>query len=272
MASRSDRWPRAASLFRWAPAELALSLLAVAALTGLYWVVSRGRISGPGSVIGLTAGIIGFVLMLSTQTLYTIRKRWRGFHLGQMRTWLQAHVFTGIVGPYLVLLHSGGKFHGLAGVVMLLTVLMVVSGFVGRYIYTATPRTLGGAEVDPLELEERIADMDRQLRALDWQGRPGEAPPAGWSAVVCRPWLRWRYRRRVHTALGELRREDRLRAHQLEKLLCQRFAVYLQIHSLAATRRLLALWHLLHVPLGGVLFALAFVHIGAALYYGTFSR
>ena len=38
------------------------------------------------------------------------------------------------------------------------------------------------------------------------------------------------------------------------------------------TRRLLALWHVFHVPLGVALFTLAFIHIGAALYYATFSR
>jgi NADPH-dependent 2,4-dienoyl-CoA reductase/sulfur reductase-like enzyme len=37
-------------------------------------------------------------------------------------------------------------------------------------------------------------------------------------------------------------------------------------------RRLLALWHVIHIPLGAVLFTLAFVHIGAALYYATFLK
>jgi len=34
-------------------------------------------------------------------------------------------------------------------------------------------------------------------------------------------------------------------------------------------RRLLALWHMFHVPLSGVLFTLAGIHIVAAMYYAT---
>src|SRR5207302_3752695 len=98
--------------------------------------------------------------------LYSLRKRLPRFTLGRTRTWLQAHIFTGLVGSYLVLLHSAGKFNGLAGALSLLTVIMVASGFVGRYIYTAVPRTLDGAEVGARELEEQIAGADRQLRAL----------------------------------------------------------------------------------------------------------
>jgi cytochrome b subunit of formate dehydrogenase len=54
--------------------------------------------------------------------------------------------------------------------------------------------------------------------------------------------------------------------------LLERYQIWLQIHALATTRRLLALWHLLHVPLGVVLFTLALVHIVAALYYSTFLK
>ena len=49
----------------------------------------------------------------------------------------------------------------------------------------------------------------------------------------------------------------------------KRYRMQMQVQSLAGTRQLLAMWHVCHVPLGGVLFALAFVHIGAALYYAT---
>jgi len=40
-----------------------------------------------------------------------------------------------------------------------------------------------------------------------------------------------------------------------------------QINNLAAARRLLSLWHTIHIPLGLTLFMVAFIHIGAAIYY-----
>src|SRR5262249_14451288 len=97
-------------------------------------------------------------------------------------------------------------------------------------------------------------------------------PPSPWLVVMARPWLRWRERRRVRRTLHHLRGVQRARGNRLQRLLAERYRLQLQVHSLAATRRLLALWHALHVPLGGVLFSLAFIHIVAALYYATFLK
>jgi len=100
------------------------------------------------------------------------------------------------VGPYMVLLHTSWKFNGLAGVTTLLTVVIVISGFVGRYIYTRIPRTADGIELT-----------------------------------------------------------DSLSAEALKQ-----------------ARRLMALWHTVHIPIGMALFTAAFVHMGAALYYATFLK
>jgi hypothetical protein len=51
----------------------------------------------------------------------------------------------------------------------------------------------------------------------------------------------------------------------------KRIELQRQVASLAAARRLLSLWHTIHIPLGVVLFAKAFFHIGAAIYYATLS-
>ncbi len=61
---------------------------------------------------GHTIGIVGFVLMLMTETLYSLRKRSRSARWGRMADWLQFHIFTGIVGPFMVFLHSSWKFNG----------------------------------------------------------------------------------------------------------------------------------------------------------------
>jgi hypothetical protein len=254
--------------------EIILALAAVVLATVLYLCLGQGGIPRPGGVVGHAFGVAGFVLMLGTETLYSLRKRGRRFTSGRLSTWLRFHIFTGIVGPYLVLLHSGGKFHGLAGVLTLLAVLLVVSGFVGRYIYTAVPRTLDGVEVAVRDLEGQIAATDQQLQAL---GAPAlaiakEVPQGGPTAVLGRVWLRWRLRRRLRRAVRGLGAAGRAHAARLERLLEERYRLQMQINSLAAARRLLALWHALHVLLGVVLFTLAFVHIGAALYYATLMK
>ena len=257
--------------------ELISALVAIVLITILYAVLTWDGAPGPGSLAGHGLGIVGFLLMLATETLYTLRKRLKGLNYGPTGIWLRVHVFTGIVGPFLVLLHTAGKLNGLAGILTYVTVVVVISGFVGRYIYTATPRTLDGVEVGVIELQRQITETDRKLQAIG--GRLGEAARVildsetaaqGWIVVLARPYLRWRQRRHVHAALARLSGEGRAQVEQLETLLDEHYRLLLQVHSLAATRRLLALWHLFHVPLGGVLFTLAFIHVFAALYYSTF--
>jgi hypothetical protein len=252
--------------------------VAIVIITVAYALLAHSGVPQPSGFVGHSLGGVGFLLMLSTETMYSLRKRWPGFAHGRMSTWLQVHIFTGIVGPYLVLLHSAGRFQGVAGVLTVLTLIIVASGFVGRYIYTAVPRTLDGAEVSARELEDRISSADRELQELGLAAGEGlaelanAAPPRGWTVVLARPWLRWQHRQRVRRALRPLRRENRAQSARLEQLLEERHQVQMQIASLATTRRMLAVWHVVHLPLGGMLFTLAFIHIGGALYYATFSR
>jgi len=178
--------------------ELWLAFLMGILITALYLLVMffMREIPPAGELFGHSIGIIGFILMLMTETLYSLRKRSRSVRWGRMSNWLQFHIFTGLVGPYMVLLHTSWKFNGLAGISTLFTVIIVVSGFVGRYIFTRIPRTLDGLEIE-----------------------------------------------------GTLSQE-----------------------ALKQTRRLMALWYTIHIPIGMALFISAFVHIGAALYYATFLK
>lgn len=167
-------------------------------ITGVYALVVyfMRAIPPAGELFGHGIGILGFILMIMTETLYTLRKRTRAARWGKMSNWLQFHIFTGLVGPYMALLHTSWKFRGLAGATTLLTVIIVLSGFVGRYIYTRIPRT-----VDGLEISGKLSEQ--ALRQARW---------------------------------------------------------------------LLALWRTIHIPIGMALFASAFAHIGAALYYVTLSK
>jgi hypothetical protein len=178
--------------------ELWLALLTIMLITTVYAFVVKWTDAVPAAsgLYGHLLGVIGFILMLMTEILYSLRKRSRLARWGRMSDWLQFHIFTGLVGPYLVLLHTSWKFNGLAGATTLLTVIIVISGFVGRYIYTMIPRGLDGVELD---------------------GPVGQIQ----GAVLVR------------------------------------------------ARRLMAVWHAVHIPLGMALFTAAFIHIGAALYYAT---
>jgi hypothetical protein len=212
--------------------ELLYALVAVVFITIVYFLMlslTRGIPTASG-LYGHSMGILGFVLMLLTESLYTLRKRQKNAGWGKMARWLEFHIFTGIVGPYLVLLHTSWKFNGLAGVVMLLTAVIVASGFIGRYIYTAVPRTADGIELSLMEIEARIALLDKQI------SQPG----------------------------GSV-----LSTGEIQRLASQRARLRRQAGRAVTMRRMLALWHTVHIPIGLGLFALAFVHAGAAIYYAV---
>lgn len=166
------------------------------------WSSQNGLPESSG-LVGHLIGVFGFLLMLMTEVLYSLRKRSPNARWGKLQHWLAFHVYTGLVGPFMVLLHTAWRFNGIAGIVTLLMVIIVLSGFVGRFFYTQIPRDDEGQLLTD-DLEESL---------------PGQSS----------------------------RGADRT----------------------ARARRLLAVWHAFHVPLGVVMFTIAFIHIGAALYYAT---
>ena len=264
--------------------ELYFALAGVIGVTLVYLPFARNGLPRASGLVGHGIGILGFILMLATETLYSLRKRMRGQALGRMSTWLQFHIVTGIVGPYMVLLHTSWKFSGLAGVVMLLTIIIVVSGFIGRYIYTAIPRTADGAEVALDDLQAQIAQADARL--LTWSAnRPmavaalasrwatvPEGPQGNVMPVLGRAFSRLGYQLQLLRETRRLDAEGRRQAVQLKQLVEERGRLQRQIQSLATARRLLAIWHTIHVPLGVALFMMAFVHVGAAIYLATFLK
>lgn len=146
--------------------ELWEALLAMAVISGVYIFVVRWThaIPAAGGLFGHLIGVVGFLLMLSTETLYSFRKRAVRAQWGPMASWLELHIFSGIVGPFMVLLHSSWKFNGIAGVTTLLTVIIVVSGFIGRYIYTRIPRNLEGIELVTPEGQAQSTALARTRR------------------------------------------------------------------------------------------------------------
>jgi len=269
---------RSPELIYAAVAMVLIALGYTAAVTGLDLDPAASGLLGHG------LGIAGFVLMLMTETLYSLRKRSRRARWGRTSSWLRFHIFTGLVGPFMVLLHTAWRYNGLAGVVMLLTVVVVGSGFVGRYIYTAVPRTADGTAVAAAELEAQIAAAEADLQRLlaTSPGRGGASlerlaslpQPAGSGLFLMlgHTFLEWGYRLESWREQRRWGAEARDQAREMERLLARRRALQRQVSSLVAARRALATWHAVHIPLGVALFTAALVHIGAALYYATLLR
>jgi len=262
--------------------ELWVAFIAILIITAIYLfaVLLLGGIPAASDFFGHTLGVVGFLLMLMTETLYTLRKRSRSARWGKVSSWLQFHIVTGLVGPYMVLLHSSWKFNGLAGIVLLMTGVIVISGFIGRYIYTAIPRSADGLELEAGEIDKQVEALETEIGV--WMGkRPRVSEQLMRYSAVSMPGST-RGNNNPFGSLGkrfnfwnmQRRMDPQTRAHavSLNGLLKRRRTLDRQRGSLAQARRLMALWHTLHVPLGLALFAAAFVHIGAAIYYATLLR
>jgi hypothetical protein len=177
----------------------------------------------------------------------------------------------------MVLLHSAWSFNGLAGLLSLFTLLIVLSGFVGRYIYTSVPRTSAGVELSLEELHEQVVRLEKELDALQGDLSQGALPEAtlatsGPSPVFGRAWYELQSSLNDWFARRKLPEAARPKARRLAELRQQRDKVRRQIQSLSSVRRLLAIWHAVHIPLGLTLFGMAFFHIAAAIYYALLSH
>jgi len=254
-----------------------LALLAIVFITILYlFMVAFNRASPTASgLYGHSMGILGFTLMVLTETLYPLRKQMKNARWGRMSSWLEFHIFTGLVGPYLVLLHTSWQFNGLAGVLSLLTLMIVLSGFIGRYIYTAVPRTADGIELSLAEMDEQIRQLEDALAEKRSHSKVMvTAPSRATSPVGAAGWalsrLNWGLPqnnllpRRAPVAVSNA---GRLQAVELKRIIRQRDRLKRQVASLNSARRMLSIWHAIHIPLGLTLFAMAIVHIVGAVYY-----
>lgn len=259
---------------------VAFTLIVCITIIYLIAVILLGGIPAASDFFGHSLGILGFILMVMTETLYTLRKRSRNASLGRVSTWLQFHIITGLVGPYMVLLHSSWKFNGLAGIVMLITGVVVVSGFVGRYIYTAIPRTADGMEMESGELLRQINGLEIEINR--WMGKQPQVSKellrlstvtlSNSSPSFTNPFGDVSYRLNMWNLKRKMDPQVRAQAAALSDLLNRQRSLDRQRRSLAQARRLMALWHTLHVPIGLALFTAAFIHIVAAIYYATLLR
>lgn len=264
--------------------ELWYVFLALILITVVYILFSNQAemIPTSSSLFGHVLGVIGFVLMLFTAFVYSIRKKSRrAARWGRMESWLKFHIFTGIVGPYMVFLHTSWSFRGMAGVATLLTAIIVVSGFIGRYIYTLIPRTLAG-----IELADKDLEYYRWITEAKIQNYLEENPAiidvvskdlistipvlkGGWLLPIRRLIWEWRVNRQWQRETRGIKKEQQ---KKLKKMIDIRRDLQYQIVNLLQARRMLALWHTVHVPIVAALFITSFVHIGATIYYVSLAK
>ena len=239
------------------------------------------------------SGIIGIRLAFLSVTcfclifLYAIRKRWRWLgRRGKTRNWLDLHVVLGICAPILVTFHSAFQVRGIAGFAYWLMIAVMLSGFIGRYLYAQIPRRINAAE---LSLQEMQAATDELSELLHQQSLvsleelkpllalPGKQEVEALSVLaalllmarhdVARPFLVARIRRRFMSPAGKVFTAGGLlpsRQESLEKvieLVRRRAWMATKISFLSKTHSVFHLWHVVHRPFSYSFAILASIHI-----------
>jgi hypothetical protein len=190
--------------------------------------------------------------------------------------WFDFHMMAGVVGPMFIALHSAMKLDNWVSGAFWCMVIVVISGVVGRYLYTQVPDLMNGRELEELDHAQALVRLKREaaFAAAEAEGelarhrdRCSDLADAGLLRVLLwmimedlrRP-VRWMRRRRrfkktsaPRAVVRELgRRTGRLMLIDRRRVLAPR--AQLLLHS----------WKLVHVPFTVFLVAISALHIYVA--------
>jgi hypothetical protein len=122
-----------------------------------------------GSGIGAVFGISGAVLMLVPLSYVVVKRvpffKERATKYISLQTWMSVHVYTGILGTLLAIIHTGHKYNSPLGIALTATMLLViVSGFALRYL---TPYVTLDVKDKLLLLQTARGDLDSAWGVLE---------------------------------------------------------------------------------------------------------
>ena len=210
-----------------------------------------------GSGVGAIFGIAGAALML-VPLAYPIVKRIPLVNARitphvSLQSWMTVHVYAGILGPLLGIIHTGHKFDSWLGITLTATMLLVVvSGFIGRYLLTYVNQDI---KDKLLLLQTARGDLDSAWGAL--QNAPPELRTLPKNRLLIAGLASLGLDLQIGGPAGEVTQlaesvadlEYAIRTHELFKRWCSR-------------------WLTLHLVLSIILYVLLGLHVWAEIRLG----
>jgi len=234
----------------------------------------------PSGVVGNLLGIAGLSLMVVMHG-YSFRKRLKIMrNMGSVTAWLEFHIFCGFFGPVLITLHTSFKFNGLISVAYWSMLVVVASGFVGRYLYVMIPRSIRGRELSDGELADKALALKTQvidaglgddvvgrIHAFENAVIPHSEADATWTGLLFGELgakLRLVKLRRYARRHGD----DRRLVDSTLGTIAERAQLLRRIAYLKKTRKLFDLWRIYHKPLAIVMAVIVVLHVSIVAYLG----
>lgn len=239
--------------------------------------------SGLGYLLGLTGGIL-----LLLQLTYSLRKRWRPLrNVLHLRYWFRMHMTFGVLAPTCILFHSRFNFGSPNSTVALICLLTVAgSGLIGRFLYNKVHAGVYGEKVRLVQVRRDFATLKQAIDTLTVTERQKigaakifdalEALIVAQQTATFRTLWRGRARaRRIDRSLRNLMRS--IEQHQMAGLTdrenLQRakrnihnctsvmLAILQKLPGLYVFDRLFSLWHVVHLPIFGLMIITAITHV-----------
>lgn len=127
-----------------------------------------------GNPLAIQCGLVGTGLMIIA-AIYPMFRRLRAFRwIASNTMWFDFHLMAGTIGPMFIALHSALRLGSWVSAAFWSMVIVTVSGFIGRYLYTQVPELSSGRELEELDHERTfhyhrgrnpvaMAEIDREL-------------------------------------------------------------------------------------------------------------
>ncbi|HEY4239908.1 MAG TPA: 4Fe-4S binding protein [Kofleriaceae bacterium] len=228
-----------------------------------------------GDQLSTWCGAIGVSLMIIA-AIYPIFRRIRVFRwLASNTMWFDFHLMAGTMGPVFIIMHSALKLESLLTASAFWSMIIVVaSGFLGRYLYTQVPALASGVELEELDHERAfqqarprltvaMADIDRELAELRAHAHSVAASPSVARALW---WLIFQDIGRIPRTLARRGRlaqlgVDRPARADLARRAARMIVIARRQVVAPKAQMLLHSWKKVHVPFTVLLTVFATLHI-----------
>jgi hypothetical protein len=231
---------------------------------------------------GYYIGIVGASLMLLLFT-YPLFKRVQAFRsFGSAKFWFRLHMICGLLGPALIIVHSGLHMRSLNAAWAFWSMVVVASsGVIGRFLYRGIHRgmhgeletaqslaaavTLASQSVD--KVVPKDAAVSREIAAYAKHcAHLATTSALGSVGALWLPLSRWMLLRHVRATLKHADFSPE-RSAAKRQLLGQYLVANQRYAQFALFRRLFSLWHVAHVPFVVTLVLATIAHIVAVHLY-----
>jgi hypothetical protein len=240
-------------------------------------ILDAVRYHGGQPGLAVYCGLVGTGLMVIA-AIYPIFRRIKIFRWFASNTmWFDFHMMAGTIGPLFIILHSWWKLDNWVSAAFWSMAIVVISGLLGRYLYTLVPALSSGVELEELDHERAfqaarphypvpLAEIDRELNV---QRAKAQAVATSTSLLRAMWWLIFQDIGRIPKTfarrgrLAQLGVDSRTRKDLARR--AGRMIVIARRQVVAPKAQLLLhSWKKVHVPFTVILTGFAVIHIWEA--------